>query len=217
MADIRILIKRESEQAVVAETSGLRKLGYPEFLLEFTGTSLIDEAKAFLLYLSECVLRNTVPFRTGETIAYGYWVVRFADAEGNKQEIWEYNPLGTGFIKGATLALFYSKEQHAVCNVLDTDFSPPKPDQLSVISEGVFEGLAVQGVRYPSPTHMSGWWITTDKYDGNIRSLKNEHTYHLTAARPELAKYLALPVGFRFDFTSSEDVWFEERIAKGLE
>jgi hypothetical protein len=70
----------------------------------------------------------------------------------------------------------------------------------------------VQGIRYPSPDHMSGWWITTDRYDGNIKSLRYEHTYHVTAARPALAKYLALPDGFRFNFSAGEEVWFDEKV-----
>lgn len=32
----------------------------------------------------------------------------------------------------------------------------PAPDQLVVMSEGVYEGDVVEGVRYPSPEHMSG-------------------------------------------------------------
>jgi len=48
---------------------------------------------------------------------------------------------------------------------------------------------------------MSGWWLITEKYDGNIESLNHEHTYHVTAARPDLASFLALPYGFRFDLT----------------
>jgi hypothetical protein len=38
--------------------------------------------------------------------------------------------------------------------------------------------------------------------------------YHLTAARPDLARYLALPFGFRFDQASGEDVWFDEQVAR---
>jgi len=59
---------------------------------------------------------------------------------------------------------------------------------------------------------MSGWWITTKLYDGDVKSLKHEHTYHVTAARPDLAKYLALPDGFRFDLSRIEDVWRDEKV-----
>ena len=60
---------------------------------------------------------------------------------------------------------------------------------------------------------MSGWLIVTEQYDGDIKSLRNEHTYHVTAARPDLAKFLALPCGFRFDQTSGEKAWFDPEAA----
>ena len=60
---------------------------------------------------------------------------------------------------------------------------------------------------------MSGWWLTTDRYDGNAKSLRTEHLYHVTAARQDLSRYLALPYGFRFDLSKGESVWFEESVA----
>ncbi len=82
-----------------------------------------------------------------------------------------------------------------------------------IVSDGVMEGDAVQGIRYPSPPHMSGWWITTDRYNGQIESLRNEHLYHVTAVRPDLARYVALPFGYRFDLATHEDVWFDANVA----
>jgi hypothetical protein len=64
------------------------------------------------------------------------------------------------------------------------------------VSEGVFEGRDVEAMRYPAPEHMSGWWTTTDLYDGNVESIRTEHAYHLVEHRPELVQYLALPPGF---------------------
>jgi hypothetical protein len=60
--------------------------------------------------------------------------------------------------------------------------------------------------------HMSGWFLLTDKWDKNVASLTNHHTYHVTAARPDLARFLALPTGFRFDLRSSR-VWFDGEVA----
>ncbi len=78
---------------------------------------------------------------------------------------------------------------------------------------GVVEGDAVEGVRYPSPEHMSGWWITTDRYDGDSKSLTLHHLHHLVEWRPDIAPYLALPFGFRFILGEAEHVWFDEVIA----
>ncbi len=82
-----------------------------------------------------------------------------------------------------------------------------------VISDGVFEGECVEGVRYPSPKHMTGWWLTTQKYNGDTSTLRVEHYYHLPEKRPDLIKYLALPFGFRF-FQKDETVGREEEIWK---
>jgi hypothetical protein len=43
--------------------------------------------------------------------------------------------------------------------------------------------------------------------------LKREHLYHVTAARPDLAEYVALPYGFRFDLSQGQDVWFDPKVA----
>jgi len=214
MSNIRIFMRRDSEFLLKAETSGLSGIGHPELLVEFHRADLTEEAEGFLWYVSDYLIRSRATLQADETMLYGYWLTRFKDAGKDRLETWEYNSSATEFIKGATLTLQYWKDQHSICEAYGAPFEPPRPDQLSVISQGVLEGLPVQGVRYPSPDHMSGWWITTDQYDGNINSLKNEHTYHLTDARPDLAKYIALPPGFRFDLSSFEDVWFEKEVTK---
>jgi len=196
-------------------TEGLSALGHSEIRIEFHDSELIEEGKSFLSFISDYVT-NGAKLRAGETMGYGYWATKFEDAGEQTLETWEYNAEATEFIRGASLTLQYWKDQNATCKKYSAEFEPPRADRLSVISKGVFEGLPVQGVRYISPDQMSGWWITTDQYDGDINSLMNEHTYHLTAARPDLAKYLALPHGFRFDTSQGEDVWFDEEVAMAL-
>lgn len=113
----------------------------------------------------------------------------------------EFNPK---YIKDQQLRL--CKEYDVLPLLLDYN-------QLVVVSDGVLEGDPVEGVRYPSPEHMSGWWITTDRYNGDIGTLKTEHAYHILEKRPDLAKYMLLPYGFRFRVgTTEEDVWFDENV-----
>jgi hypothetical protein len=182
-------------------------------LVEVTSAALVTEAEEYLRYVARYVEDQSVTLKKGETLAYGYWLTRLEEADARTLEVWEYNREATHFVRGATLTLTYWRDQHEVCRRFAAGaFEPPRPDRLVVVSEGVFEGDAVQGVRYISPEHMSGWWITTDRYDGNVKSLKQEHLYHLTARRPDLAPYIALPYGFRFDFATREDVWFDEGV-----
>jgi hypothetical protein len=201
---------RQSDRRCIVRTKGLRSSGYSEISVD-VDAGLIEESERFLKYVADYVLVSGKQLMSGETMAYGYWLLKFQGLEqGDQLETWEYRADASDFIKGADLTLSYWRDQHFVCNRYGAAFSPPRPDKLTVISSGVIEGLPAQGIRYPSPDHMSGWWITTDLYDGDIKSLRHEHTYHVTAARPDLAKYLALPYGFRFNFSVSEDVWLDE-------
>jgi hypothetical protein len=193
-------------------TEGLTAIGHPELVVEVHDSELTEESERFLKYVSDYVTNSGATLQSGETMAYGYWLTKFENGGEGRLETWEYGADASEFVKGACLTFRYWRDQNAICEKYGADFAPPRADKLSVISQGVLEGLPVQGVRYPSPDHMSGWWITTDEYDGDVATLRHEHTYHVTSARPELAKFLALPPGFRFDLSSSEDVWFEEEV-----
>ena len=210
---IKLVSEKQSDSQFVVKTVGLASRGHSEFLVAVGESEIVGEAEAFLNYICHYLTTSGKTIRPGETMAYGYWLVKFQEWGVNILQTWEYNREATDFIPGANLTLRYWRDQHIVCTLHEAEFKPPKPDKLTVISKGVLEGLPVQGVHYPSPKHMSGWWITTDQYDGNIESLKHEHTHHVTAARPELAKYLALPEGFRFDLSIKEDVWRDEKVA----
>lgn len=84
---------------------------------------------------------------------------------------------------------------------------------LTSVDWGVMEKRPVRGLRYDAPTGMSGWWLTTDVYDGTNSTMRNEHTYHLAATRDDVVEFLALPAGFCF-YVSEErkTVWFDDRI-----
>jgi hypothetical protein len=194
-------------------TVGLKDFGLKEVVVEVNNADLLPEADSFLRFVMGYMADSGRQIFPGETIAYGYWLIKFED-DGGSLAAWEYEATATQYVAGASLCLRYWRDQHATCSHYQAVFSPPRPDRLTVVDEGVLEGLPVQAVRYPSPEHMSGWWITTDRYNGDTASLRREHTYHVTAARPELAPYIALPHGFRFNLGRSYvDAWFDERVA----
>lgn len=203
---------RQSDHRFTVSTEGLKASGHLEISIDVEA-DLAEEAERFLEFASNYLLSSGKQIKPGETMTYGYWLVKFQGTDqGEHLETWEYSADASTFVKGGDLTLGYWRDQHFICDQHKAPFSPPRPDKLTVVSAGVLEGLPVQGIRYPSPDHMSGWWITTDLYDGNTKSLRREHTYHVTAARPDLAKYLALPDGFRFNFSVAEEVWFDEKV-----
>ena len=109
-------------------------------------------------------------------------------------------------------------EMLEICSMKGVNPALIDNNQLVVVSDGVLEGKLVEGTRYSSPEHMSGWWLTTEEYNDDVNSLKTEHFYHLIEKRPDLLKYMALPYGYRFFQdgykNNSEEIWFDEEILK---
>jgi hypothetical protein len=198
---------------LTVSTRSMAERGLSEMRVQVNLASLLPEAESFLQFVADYLANAGKAIKSGETLNYGYWIVKFQGVSDDLLEVWEYNPEATEFVPGGSLALSYWRDQHEVCTRYAASFSPPRADKLSAISAGVMEGLPVQAVRYPWQEHMSGWLLVTPKWDGNVKSLTNHHTYHLTAARPDLARFIALPIGFRFDLTKGENAWIDQEVA----
>jgi hypothetical protein len=187
-----------NREGLALTTSCLAREGHPEIRVQVDSAMLTDEAEQFLRFVVAYIRRSGATITAGESLQYGYWLVKFERSNAGVLDVWEYNEEATAFVVGASLALRYWHEQNCTCRVYGTGFEPPAFSQPTVISAGVKEGLPVQGVRYPWGERMSGWLLVTNVWDGRIESLQRHHTYHVTSSRPELARYLALPRGFRF-------------------
>jgi hypothetical protein len=206
----KIYLDKDNDRVI---TRGLAQSGMDEICLEIDDSIKMSDAENFLRYVAAYVEQSGHRILPGETFPYGYWLVKFRTGR-RSLDVWEYDSNATDFVRGASLTLRYWREQHEVCDRYQASFLPPRPDRLTVVDEGVLQGLPVQAVRYPSPEHMSGWWITTDAYNGEVSTLRREHTYHVTAARPDLAAYIALPYGFRFRVgDDSEEASFDDQVA----
>ena len=185
-------------------------LGSNDIELQINDRSDVDDGVALVQTIVDYVESSKRMLKNGETFAYGFWLIRF-DRGAERFSISEYSSDASSFVRGADLAIRLWRDQHAVCRAFSAPFDPPRADQLVATSKGVHEGDVVQGVRYEAPEHMSGWYLTTGRYDGNVDSLMVEHLYHVLDRRPDLARYVALPPGYRFDTTSGDDdVWLDD-------
>jgi hypothetical protein len=191
-------------------TVGLGSESGCEICARIDDVSLADECREFIRFAA-AYIEDGHPIKPGETLGYGYWITKAVPDVKGRLCFWEYAPDGAEYVAGVSNTLRYWKDQHSVCGRASSLFCPPNAGQMVAISDGVFEGGDVQGVRYPSPAHMSGWWITTDRYDGNVSSLKTVHAYHLTATRPDLTQFLALAFGYRF-YSDNGEVRFDSKI-----
>lgn len=197
-----------------ARTHGLASLGLSELEVTVGDSSLLPDARRFLSNMGEALEQGTIRLYAGETVQCGYWIVKFDAKSPNLLSASEPNAENTEFVPGATLALGYRREQQQVCNEQGAAFDPLLPLSGVACSEGVLEGrLPIAGARYRYGEKMSGWFLSTDLYDGTSKTANVHHAYHVTAARPELTKYLALPPGFRFELGADTRIWFDPELA----
>lgn len=193
-------------------TEGLAKHGHAELRASVSDVSLVAGCAAYLRYVADYIVTQKARIESGETVAYGFWLTRFVKDSDAMLEAEEYRADASDFVPGVSLSVRYWQQQHEVCAKAKASFDPPRPDKKVAVSKGVLNGEPVEGVRYPSPEHMSGWWITSDSYNGDVKTLDTIELYRLTSVRPDLSKYLALPPGHFFE-TKSGSIGFDQAVA----
>ncbi len=197
------------------ETRGLSKLGRNELRLEFGPTSSLAGLRDVLEFLFNYLSVPETDFKNGQTIQYGYWILMLKE-EADFYSVYEFEPESiVQWVPGADRAASYWETQQKCCDEHNSKFRPPIMTAMAAISDGVDQGLPVEGIRYNAPFPMSGWYFTTKDFDGNIASLRIIHLYHLALKRPELIKYLALEPGYHFDQSQSDIASYSLEVANG--
>lgn len=216
---MRRLVTRLPEVELVREglrvhTRGLAEQGHPELGATVHDAALVPESEAFLRFIDRYLQRTGVRIKPSETLEYGYWLTKFHEGPDETLEVWEYDAEGSGFVPGVTLAVTYWRDQHEVCARVRVPFTPPYAHDLAAVSAGVLDSEPVQGQRMHMTEPMSGWMFTTRLWDGALESLTYHHLYHVTAQRPDLTPYVALPFGFCFSLAGGDEIWFDEEYAE---
>lgn len=194
------------------ETKGLIYQIGNELRISKNSFSLQDYQKV-ICYIIDYIFDYSPQIKEDQTFAYHSWLLKFYKINHGYIDLWEAQNNGDGFQAGVDYALKIIHEQEHECKLRNVIPNFPTFSQNIVISKGVYEGYSVDAVRYPSPPHMSGWWICSNLYDDNPNTLMNVHYYHLAFKRPDILKYLALPHGYRFDLHDNiEKVWLDQEI-----
>ncbi|UCA61440.1 hypothetical protein KB553_07860 [Chryseobacterium rhizoplanae] len=149
-------------------------------------------------YIVDYVADNKPTISESQNIGYYSWLLQFRVDDQNYYDLYEVNADGSDFNRGCDTAISVIRKQSELCSHYGLPVQFPNFSQMVVISKGVYEGKDIEGIRYESPEHMSGWWLITDDYDDNIESLMTVHFHHVVFARPDILNYLALPFGYRF-------------------
>lgn len=187
-------------------TQGL--INYIEYEVRLKSFGNIQGESALFCFIIDYVLNETPKIYNNETISYGIWLLKFVEFAGYF-EIYELDEQFKNWQEGADNSIYYFEQQKAICKDEATEFTVPLFNQNIAISDGVLEGLRVQGIRYNEPEHMSGWYLTTSEYDGDIKNMKVVSLQTLVINRKDLLQFLALPPGFVFEITENNNcrIW----------
>ncbi len=186
---------------IVGREFSIRKKNYPK-----------EDIKLLVDYIVGYIEEEKKQIRNLETFGCGSWMIQFV-FDPVYIQLYELKNVENGkniyeFDLTITINLFRS--QVDLCEKYNVPPTIPAIGQKIAISKEIYEGYEVNGVRYNAPVHMTGWYLTSNSYNGDIASLVVDHLYHILKERPELAKFLALPVGYRFyKDRETEEVWYD--------
>lgn len=193
-------------------TQGLSKLIGKEFSINKKSLSKKD-AEVIINHIINYIESENKQIKNLETFGCGSWMIRFVfnNIYIELHELKDVIDNDNKYDFDLTKTITFFKEQKQLCNINNVEPNIPKIGQKIAISKEIYEGSEVNGVRYNAPDHMTGWYLTSNSYNGDVKSLIIDHLYHLLKERPDLAKFLALPVGYRFyKDNEGEEIWIDE-------
>jgi hypothetical protein len=170
----------------------------------------LEAGQALLRFISDYVVNERAIIKAGETMEYGYGIVKCVAARDGNFDLWEFLPENDDYAPGAQRTLTVVREQQDVCRAEAVPFTNVRLSHVAAVSLGVHEGDDLEAVRYSALDDVPGWYIFTDRYNGDVTQMNVEHLWHVTQRRPEIVPYLALPLGYRFRIASGQvHVWFD--------
>ncbi|UKB81349.1 hypothetical protein [Chryseobacterium sp. MEBOG07] len=182
---------------IYVETKGLNSYISKEIKV-IIGNNQPENYIEVIKYIIDYIVDSKPIISENQNIGYYSWLLQFRLGENNCYDIYEANSDGSDFNKGCDMAISVVRKQSEICWQQNLVPLFPNFNQSVVISDGVYEGKDIEGIRYDSPQDESGWYLITDDYNDDIKSLKMVHFFHVAFARPDILKYLAIPFGFRF-------------------
>ena len=107
----------------------------------------------------------------------------------------------------------YVEQQKEVCKKLNLTWVECLPNQVIGLADNIND-IPIHGLRHPIENNSTGWYVWSKDFSSESDFFKPHHTAHLIDIKPQLLKYLGLPIGYRFliDDKGYEDIWYDETL-----
>ena len=111
----------------------------------------------------------------------------------------------------------FENEQKEICERNDLAWVSVNPNSMVAINDSLFTtSQPINGLRHPKEGNIEGWymWSGEDIPQDRDDFFHPIHIYHLINQRPQILKYLGLPIGYRFqiDDFGYEDIWYDSSV-----
>ena len=104
--------------------------------------------------------------------------------------------------------------QASTCKERGVELVPATNTAISGLAKSTLGLSPVNGLRHPLQNNTSGWYVWCgEEFSTSADFFAPVHTKHLYDELPPIARFLALPPGYRF-LVSGEyvDVWFDQNL-----
>lgn len=212
-----------------SHTEGLAHATGYELQLEVRDPQLLDACANLTRFLGEYFSDPEIELRPGDRLDWASALLISRQLDEHAYTFDELSYDGETVSQGVQETVSVWSQQSLVCEEYHSAFTACRYGALIAVSPGLLESCGtVIGTRYPAPSHMSGWWLFTEDYDGSIdgfSTMKPTETFRVLSKRPEIAPLLALNVGFVFRLAAPRsdgveqtkliyDVHYEKEIAE---
>jgi hypothetical protein len=190
-----------------------KRFGENKLLFQTPNDYLQDELDSMINYFQEYLNMDKIKIQNKESTAYGSFLLGFIEIEKNMFQVSNFSPKLNDYSEDLEFVLEIISKQKQICSYNKSSFLSPLPNQLIAVSNGALSNIGnIDGVRYSAPDHMSGWYITGEEYDNDIKSLRLIHAVELIEINPNIAIYLGLENNFRFNLSDEIKVWRDDTI-----
>ncbi len=126
-------------------------------------------------------------------------------------ELWKHQlETGENLLADHNLWSVHIDRQKKICEKYDSIWKPINKKLRIGLGSDIMSN-PVHGLRHPEERGTTGWFIWTGEYSEKEAFFEPITGEHLLELRPEIIKYLALDIGYRFsiDEDRGEDVWVD--------
>ena len=115
------------------------------------GNDQLENYIEVIKYIIDYIIDSKPIISENQNIGYYSWLLQFRLGENNYYDLYEANSDGSDFNKGCDTAISVVRKQSEICWQQNLIPLFPNFNQSVVISDGVYEGKDIEGIRYDSP------------------------------------------------------------------